>query len=51
MITTGQIAYYDQYGAVAIRGYRFFAYGGGAGEVYSINPSNGEILYGTGFFC
>jgi hypothetical protein len=50
MITQGQIAYYDQYGAVAIRGYRYFTYGGG-NEVYQINSSTGEIGYGTGFFC
>ena len=46
----GQIAYYDQYGAVPIRGYYYFTYGGG-NEVYAINPATGEIGYGTGFFC
>ena len=50
MISPGQIAYYDQYGAVAIRGYKYFTYGGG-NEVYDINPATGEIGYGTGFFC
>ena len=50
MISPGQIAYYDQYGAVPIRGYKYFTYGGG-NEVYQILPSTGEIGYGTGFFC
>ena len=50
MISPGQIAYYDQYGAVPIRGYKYFTYGGG-NEVYVINPATGEIGYGTGFFC
>jgi hypothetical protein len=50
MISPGQIAYYDQYGAVPIRGYKYFTYGGG-NEVYDINPATGEIGYGTGFFC
>lgn len=50
MISPGQIAYYDQYGAVAIKGYRYFTYGGG-NEVYDINFITGEIGYGTGFFC
>ena len=49
MISPGQIAYYDQYGAVAIKGYRYFTYGGG-NEVYDINFITGEIGYGTGFF-
>jgi len=48
--SAGQIAYYDQYGAVPIRGYKYFTYGGG-NEVYDINPATGEIGYGTGFFC
>ena len=46
----GQIAYYDQYGAVPIRGYKYFTYGGG-NEVYDINPGTGEIGFGTGFIC
>jgi hypothetical protein len=50
MISPGQIAYYDQYGAVAIKGYKYFTYGGG-NEVYDINSTTGEIGYGTGFFC
>ena len=50
MITPGQIAYYDEYGAVAIKGYRYFTYGGG-NEVYEINRFTGEIGYGVGYFC
>jgi hypothetical protein len=50
MISPGQIAYYDQYGAVAITGYKYFTYGGG-NEIYQINQSTGEIGYGTGDFC
>ena len=50
MISPGQIAYYDQYGAVAIKGYKYFTYGGG-NEIYQINQSTGEIGYGTGDFC
>jgi hypothetical protein len=50
MISPGQIAYYDQYGAVAITGYKYFTYGGG-NEIYTINQSTGEIGYGTGDFC
>jgi hypothetical protein len=50
MISPNQIAYYDQYGAVAIKGYKYFTYGGG-NEIYEMNPATGEILYGTGNFC
>ena len=50
MISPGQIAYYDQYGSVAITGYKYFTYGGG-NEIYQINQSTGEIGYGTGDFC
>jgi hypothetical protein len=50
MITQGQIAYYDQYAAIPIRGYRYFTYGGG-NEIYEINKFTGEIGYGTGDFC
>lgn len=50
LMTQGEIAYYDQYGNSPITGYRYFTYGGG-NEVYEINPSTGEIGYGTGYFC
>ena len=50
MISPGQIAYYDPYGAVPIRGYKYFTYGGG-NQIYQILPSTGEIGYGTGDFC
>jgi hypothetical protein len=50
MISPGQIAYYDQYGAVPITGYKYFTYGGG-NEIYQINQFTGEIGYGTGDFC
>ena len=50
MNSQGQIAYYDQYGAVAITGYKYFTYGGG-NEIYQINQSTGVIGYGTGDFC
>jgi hypothetical protein len=50
MISPGQIAYYDQYGSVAITGYKYFTYGGG-NEIYLINQFTGEIGYGTGDFC
>jgi hypothetical protein len=50
MISPGQIAYYDQYGVIAITGYKYFTYGGG-NEIYLINQSTGEIGYGTGDFC
>jgi hypothetical protein len=49
-ISPGQIAYYDQYGSIAITGYKYFTYGGG-NEIYQINQSTGEIGYGTGDFC
>ena len=50
MISPGQIAYYDQYGSLPIRGYQTFTYGGG-NEIYEINGFTGEIGYGTGNFC
>lgn len=50
MISPGQIAYYDQYGSVAITGYKYFTYGGG-NQIYEINRFTGEIGYGTGDFC
>ena len=50
MISPGQIAYYDQYGSLAIRGYKYFTYGGG-NEIYQIDANTGEIGYGTGDFC
>ena len=50
LITTGLIAYYDQYGNSPITGYRYFTYGGG-NEVYAIDYLTGEIGYGQGYFC
>jgi hypothetical protein len=50
MISPGQIAYTDQYGANPITGYKYFTYGGG-NEIYQINQFTGEIGYGTGDFC
>jgi hypothetical protein len=50
MISQGQIAYTDQYGANPIIGYKYFTYGGG-NEIYQIDQFTGEIGYGTGDFC
>jgi hypothetical protein len=49
---TGKIAYTDPYGNNPVIGFSFMVYQtSGAGEVYSLNSSTGEIGYGTGFFC
>jgi len=49
---TGKIAYTDQYGNNPVIGFNWMVYQtGGANEVYSLNPSTGEIGFGTGFFC
>jgi hypothetical protein len=50
---TGKIAYTDQYGNNPVIGFDWMVEGtGGSGqEVYSLNPSTGEIGYGTGYFC
>jgi len=50
MISPGQIAYYDPYGALAIKGYQYFTFGGG-NEIYQITGFTGQIGYGTGDFC
>ncbi len=49
---TGKIAYTDQYGNNPVIGFDWMVYQtGGANEVYSLNPSTGEIGFGSGFFC
>ena len=50
---TGKIAYTDQYGNNPVIGFDWMVEGtGGSGqEVYSLNPSTGEIGYGSGYFC
>ena len=40
LLTSGQVAYYDQYGITPITGYTFFANGG---PIYPINSSTGVI--------
>jgi hypothetical protein len=40
LLTSGQVAYYDEYGGVAIRGYTFFSDGF---LIYAINSSTGVI--------
>jgi hypothetical protein len=49
-ITSGQIVYSDQYGANPITGL-YFILDPSSLEVYDLNPSTGEIGYGTGYFC
>ena len=49
---TGKIAYTDPYGNNPVIGFTFMVYQtSGTGEIYALNPSTGEIGYGTGFFC
>ena len=49
---TGKIAYTDQYGNNPVIGFSWMTFNtGGGGEVYGLNPSTGEIGYGTGIFC
>jgi len=49
---TGKIAYTDPYGNNPVIGFDWMVYQtGGANEVYSLNPSTGEIGFGSGFFC
>jgi hypothetical protein len=45
--TTGQVAYYDQYGITPITGYTFFSTGG---PIYKINSSTG-VLEASSAFC
>jgi hypothetical protein len=45
--TTGQVAYYDQYGIIPITGYTFFTTGG---PIYKINSSTG-ILEASSAYC
>jgi hypothetical protein len=49
-ITSGQIAYSDQYGNNPILGLNFIL-DPSSFEVYELNSSTGEIGYGTGYFC
>jgi hypothetical protein len=49
-ITSGLIAYSDQYGNSPILGLNFILDPYSL-EVYSLNSSTGEIGYGTGYFC
>jgi hypothetical protein len=49
-ITSGQIAYSDQYGNNPIRGLNFILDPSSL-EVYTLDSSTGEIGYGTGYFC
>ena len=45
--TTGQVAYYDQYGITPITGYTYFANGG---PIYKINSSTG-VLEASSAYC
>jgi hypothetical protein len=47
MKTTGQVAYYDEYGIVPITGYTFFTTGG---PIYKINSTTG-VLEASSAFC
>ena len=47
MLTTGQTAYYDQYGITPITGYTFFANGG---PIYKINSTTG-VLEASSAYC
>ena len=49
-IISGLIAYSDQYGNNPITGLQFILDPSSL-EVYTLNPSTGEIGYGTGYFC
>lgn len=49
-IGTGQIVYSDQYGNNPIRGL-YFILDPYSLEVYELNPSTGQVGYGTGYFC
>ena len=49
-IGTGQIVYSDQYGNNAIKGLNFILDPSSL-EVYELNPSTGQVGYGTGYFC
>ncbi len=49
---TGKIAYTDPYGNNPVLGFTWMVYNTqGASEVYSLDPSTGQIGYGTGYFC
>jgi len=49
---TGKIAYTDPYGNNPVIGFSWMVFNtGGATEVYSLDPSTGQIGYGTGYFC
>jgi hypothetical protein len=49
---TGKIAYTDPYGNNPVIGFDWMVYQTqGAGEVYALNPTTGEIGYGSGIFC
>ena len=45
--TTGQVAYYDQYGIIPITGYTYFSTGG---PIYKINSTTG-VLEASSAFC
>jgi hypothetical protein len=47
LLTTGQVAYYDEYGIVPITGYTFFSTGG---PIYKINSTTG-VLEASSAFC
>jgi hypothetical protein len=49
-ITSGQIAYTDQYGNNPVTGL-YFILDPSSLEVYDLNPVTGEIGFGTGYFC
>jgi hypothetical protein len=49
---TGKIAYTDPYRNNPVIGFSWMVYQtSGAGEVYALNSSTGEIGFGSGFFC
>jgi hypothetical protein len=49
-LQSGLIAYADAYGQSPIRGLQFVV-DPSSYEIYTLNPSTGEIGYGTGYYC
>jgi hypothetical protein len=50
-LAQGEILYYDRYSSSPVTGYYYFTETYSGAEIIEINRINGEIGYGSGFFC
>jgi hypothetical protein len=50
-LTQYETIYYDRYGVSPVTGFYYYTTAYTGGEIVELNPANGQIGYGSGFFC